>query len=101
VFVRSCVWFYFAGTVLFFKVAGLVPHIWREPYIYTAFDCISGDFPAKTSHVQTPCSCGDGQPYTHLTQTMGSCLPQLLRTLLGFMMPIMMPISHILPEVCG
>ena len=35
---------------------------WPEPYIYTAYDRIFGDFPAKIT-VYTPYIYGPGQPY--------------------------------------
>jgi len=35
---------------------------WPEPYIYTVYDRIYGDFPAKNT-VYTPYIYGSGQPY--------------------------------------
>jgi hypothetical protein len=35
---------------------------WPEPYIYTVYDRIYGEFPAKST-VYTPYIYGSGQPY--------------------------------------
>ena len=42
---------------------------WPGPYIYTAYDCIFGDFPAKNT-VYVPYTYGSGQPNAYMTMRM-------------------------------
>ena len=61
---------------------------WPEPYIYTVYDRIFGDFLAKNT-VHTPCIYihihiyiyiyiyGSGQPYVHITVYLVSSLPKV------------------------
>jgi hypothetical protein len=47
---------------------------WPEPYIYTVYDHIFGDFPAKNT-VYTPYIYGSGQPYVYsMNMYIHTCL---------------------------
>jgi hypothetical protein len=38
---------------------------WPEPYIYTVYDRVFGDFPARNT-IYTPYMYGSGQPYKYV-----------------------------------